>query len=212
PLLENLARDHRVTAYDRPGHGFSIAREWPFTVAANAEVALQLIRALGLHNVAVVGHSFGAMTALALAEQHPEEIRSYVLAGPAPYGITHIDPIYHLLALPYLGPGISRLLAPLLAAPKIRDGLLKSFRPNAAQIPPGFMEQHVRLWSRPMVGVARAKEVINFNSDVAALVPHYHEITAPVLIVVGSAEAHEAEAQRLQGEIPGAKLVVFPDT
>ena len=211
-LIDILAKDHRVTAYDRPGHGFSTGKSLPYTISANAETALQLIRILGLRNVVVVGHSYGSMTALAMAAQHPVEVRSYVVVGPAPYGITEFDPLYRLLALPYLGPGITRLVAPLVAEKKIRAGILQSFGPNANEIPQGFLEQRVKLWSRPGVGRARANEVLNFNADVAALAPNYGKISARVMIVAGDQEKNAAAAKRLQGEIPNSTLVEFPNT
>jgi pimeloyl-ACP methyl ester carboxylesterase len=211
-VFDILAKDHRVTVYDRPGYGFSTGEDLPYTISANAQVALQLIRTLGLHDVTIIGHSYGSVIVLALAEQHPPEARRYILLGPAPYGISGSDPLYHLLALPYFGTGIARILVPLVAEKKIREGIVQSFGPNAGEIPAGFIELRERLWSRPSVGVARAKEVLNFNNNVAVLKQHYREIAVPVIIVDGAQEKYVADARRLQSEIPGATLVEFPQT
>jgi len=47
-----------------------------------AEDLANLLKALGAHPAHVVGHSYGAYTALALAMKHPELVRSLVLAEP----------------------------------------------------------------------------------------------------------------------------------
>ena len=66
PVFDRLAAGHRVTAFDRPGHGYSEGHGLPHTVAGNARAALGLVRALGLRDVVVVGHSYGGATALTL--------------------------------------------------------------------------------------------------------------------------------------------------
>src|SRR4030095_3740654 len=65
PLMEILSFNHRVTAYDRPGHGFSAGMNFPYTLQHNAKTARALIQVLGLKDVVVVGHSYGGNTALA---------------------------------------------------------------------------------------------------------------------------------------------------
>jgi pimeloyl-ACP methyl ester carboxylesterase len=212
PLMEIVSGDRRVTAYDRPGHGYSSGSSLPYTLQHNSETALQLIRSLGLKDVVVVGHSYGADTALALALERPPEVRSYVLVGVAPYGVREVDPLYRLLTVPYVGTGFSRILAPFVAPKKIRDGLLKSFGPNAGAIPPGFVDLRIGLWSRPIVTQTRAHEVSNLSRDTALLAPHYREITAPVFIVEGAEEKYASDARRLHAEIRGSELVEIPET
>ena len=61
-----LAASFRVTRYDRPGQGYS-GDDGQYSQEHNGEIALGLIRALGLSRVVVVGHSYGGSTALAMA-------------------------------------------------------------------------------------------------------------------------------------------------
>src|SRR5688500_1422519 len=81
PVFERLTRRFRVTAFDRHGHGFSGGADLPHTPAENARVTLGVIRALGLRDVTLVGHSYGGVTGLHLATGNPEEVRSYVLVS-----------------------------------------------------------------------------------------------------------------------------------
>lgn len=69
---------HPVLALDQRGHGDSDRPEGPYdgtTVVADALTALD---AVGLSRVVVVGHSWGASTALQLAAQAPERVLAVV--------------------------------------------------------------------------------------------------------------------------------------
>ena len=53
-----------------------------YSAVVDAEDLAALIRALHLGKVVVIGHSYGALTGLFLAAQHPELVRALVLAEP----------------------------------------------------------------------------------------------------------------------------------
>jgi non-heme chloroperoxidase len=78
-----LAARHRVIAYSRrynhPNHN---PREPDHSPMVEARDLVGFIDALGLGPVHLVGHSYGAYTALLYALQHPERVRSLVLAEP----------------------------------------------------------------------------------------------------------------------------------
>ncbi|MET7735144.1 alpha/beta hydrolase [Streptomyces sp. NPDC005402] len=76
---------HRVVAFDARGHGESTRRPASVTRAAHVEDAVTLLRELDLAPAILVGQSLGGHTALLLAADHPELVRSLVLveAGPA---------------------------------------------------------------------------------------------------------------------------------
>src|SRR5688500_17544981 len=76
PLIDALAPHRRVTAYDRPGHGYS-GDDGEYSYAHNAEIALALVAKLGLRDVTAVGHSFGGATVLTLALRASPAIGSY---------------------------------------------------------------------------------------------------------------------------------------
>lgn len=78
PQITGLAQRHRVVAPDLPGHGQSALLREGATLEDFVEVTADLIDALGLAPVPVVGHSFGAMIALGLALDHPEMVASLV--------------------------------------------------------------------------------------------------------------------------------------
>lgn len=82
-LIDDLAKDFRVVAFDRPGCGYS---ERASSVAANvraqARQAAEVIEKLEIENPLVVGHSLGGAISLALALEKPELVRGLALLAP----------------------------------------------------------------------------------------------------------------------------------
>jgi pimeloyl-ACP methyl ester carboxylesterase len=68
----------RVVALDQRGHGDSERPSGPYDGATVVRDALTALDALGLSRVVVVGHSWGASTALRLAATAPERVLSVV--------------------------------------------------------------------------------------------------------------------------------------
>ena len=84
PQLEPLSQRYRVISYSRR-YNFPNARSVPsgsHSALVEAADLASLLKALGAYPAHVVGHSYGAYTALILAMKHPELVRSLVLAEP----------------------------------------------------------------------------------------------------------------------------------
>ncbi|WP_437538814.1 alpha/beta fold hydrolase [Sorangium sp. So ce726] len=81
--LAHVAGRRRAVAIDLRGHG---ASEPPpdadYTPAACAVDVLAVLDALDLPRVALVGHSYGTLVALAAAAAHPQRVARLVLADP----------------------------------------------------------------------------------------------------------------------------------
>ncbi|MEU0526439.1 alpha/beta fold hydrolase [Streptomyces niveus] len=84
PALRHLGAGGRhLKALDLPGHGARAAE--PFTVDGAVSTALSASADV-LHPVDVVGSGLGALVALALAQRHPDRVRSLTLVGFPPAG------------------------------------------------------------------------------------------------------------------------------
>ena len=84
PQLDSLSQRYRVIAYSRR-YNFPNARSVPaanHSALVEADDLASLLKALGAYPAHVVGHSYGAYTALILAMKHPQLVRSLVLAEP----------------------------------------------------------------------------------------------------------------------------------
>lgn len=77
-----LEHDYDVIMYDARGHGHSDAPAGGYDTETRADDLAGLIKALNLHQPAVIGHSMGADTAAMAAARHPELIRAVVLEDP----------------------------------------------------------------------------------------------------------------------------------
>lgn len=99
-LVQRLAAHHRVIAFDYFGNGFS-ERNPVFTYGYDLWVnqAIELLDALKIERVTVIGHSVGGALACVLAADHPDRVDHVVTIGT---GMT-IEPQQFLLLVPGVG-------------------------------------------------------------------------------------------------------------
>lgn len=112
-----LSERARVTAVDRPGHGLSRRPRFVGTPRDQARQIAAGLDRLGLGPAVVVGHSFGALVALALAELHPDRVAGLVLISPLIF--PEARPLEHGMVAPRSMP----LIGPLLSRFGQRSGL-----------------------------------------------------------------------------------------
>jgi pimeloyl-ACP methyl ester carboxylesterase len=91
-LVDALAADFRVTAYDLRGHGFSDRPATGYTSAVMAEDFRQLHSALGLKSAFLIGHSFGGVVSMHAAALAPECVAGVLLSDSFFPGLKHIEP------------------------------------------------------------------------------------------------------------------------
>ncbi len=83
-VMPELAKQSRVIAPDMVGFGFTERPAgYQYTMQNWVKQAIDLLDALGLKQVDLVGNSFGGALSLALTIQHPERVRRLVLMGAA---------------------------------------------------------------------------------------------------------------------------------
>jgi pimeloyl-ACP methyl ester carboxylesterase len=83
PLLERLSRKHRVIAAEHPGFGHSPMPEWMMGINDLALFYLDLLDALDLKTVHLVGHAVGGWIAAELAVRNTSRLASLTLLAPA---------------------------------------------------------------------------------------------------------------------------------
>jgi pimeloyl-ACP methyl ester carboxylesterase len=116
--LGPFARDYRAIAYSRRYNIPNRNKPRPgYSAAVDADDLAALIRKLDLGKVHVVGHSYGAYTALFLAVKHPELVRTLVLAeAPAVPLLAHLPGDRAAVGKATLADIQERLVRPVKAA------------------------------------------------------------------------------------------------
>src|SRR6202140_3665834 len=118
-LIDLAAKNYRVIVFDRPGFGHSDRpRNVIWTPAAQAELINDALQRLGVSHALVLGHSWGASVAVALALKYPKLVQGLVLASGYYY--------------PTLRPGVVALSAP--AVPLVGDILGHTLSPIVSRV------------------------------------------------------------------------------
>jgi 3-oxoadipate enol-lactonase len=123
-LVPWISRRHRVLLFDNRGTGDSAPVRSRLSMAAMVDDAVAVLDDAGVERAHVIGASMGGMIAQRLALDHPDRVRSLVLACTTPGGRGGMPPWRMLVASalrPMLG---SRrtfpIVAPVLYASKTR--------------------------------------------------------------------------------------------
>jgi pimeloyl-ACP methyl ester carboxylesterase len=115
-VAELLLRGHRVIIFDRPGFGHSErprGRLW--TAAQQAELLHKALRRLGVERPVIVGHSWGTIVALALAEHPQANVAGLVLVSGYYFWTVRPDVLLVVAGtLPILGDVLRYTILPLL--------------------------------------------------------------------------------------------------
>ena len=91
PFMEKLARQFDVLVPEHPGFGLSDEPAWLENIHDLAYFYLDLLRALDLKGVHLVGSSLGGWLALEMAVRDTSHIGSLVLVGPAGISVPGIQ-------------------------------------------------------------------------------------------------------------------------
>jgi pimeloyl-ACP methyl ester carboxylesterase len=213
-LIDRLARDHCVIAFDRPGFGHSSRpRDRLWTPSAQAALLRRALSGLGIEKPVIVGHSMGTMVALAMALDYPGTVDGLVLIGGYYYPTVRVDALLTApVALPLIG-DVMRYTVTALTARALLDRVVKGmFAPD--DVPPGFFEAHAReMMVRPQQLRANAEDAAFMMPQARSLSRRYGELRLPLTLVAGEEDkvvGLAAHSERLHGEVPASRLVTVP--
>jgi pimeloyl-ACP methyl ester carboxylesterase len=212
PMIDDLARDHRVIRIDRPGSGYS-----PRLPSRRAHLAEQaaavaaLIDELGLDRPVLVGHSLGGALALAVAIRHPDKVSALALIAPATQRLESIPEVFEGLVVP---PALLPLVAWTLAVPvgvATSDKVLAEvFKPDA--VPDNFLiDGGAILNFRPGAFQGAATDLADASSEAQELVDAYPDLKLPVGILFGREDNlldYRLHGEKTVSEIPNARLTL----
>jgi pimeloyl-ACP methyl ester carboxylesterase len=186
-LTRQAAERYRVVVFDRPGYGWSErpdGRRWD--PQAQADLIRAALLRLGVSEPIVLGHSWGALVALALGLSHPQDVGSLVLASGYYFPTPRLDvPLLSGPALPGIGRLLAHTVAPLLGRLLWPAMVRRMFAPAATT--EAFRTQYpVDMSLRPGQLRASAAESAMMIPAAAALRRRYAELEVPAVLVAGA--------------------------
>ena len=115
-LADELTGDFRVIMVDRPGCGYSERPDGaPADLTAQAATLAKFMRALGLKQPLVVGHSLGGALSLAIALDHPDCAGALALIAPLTHAPEKVPDVFKGLII--RSPALRKVIAWTLATP-----------------------------------------------------------------------------------------------
>ncbi|MFN3937398.1 MAG: alpha/beta fold hydrolase [Gemmobacter sp.] len=213
-LADRLAREFRVTAFDRPGLGHSDdLGEAGVNPAGQARALRAAAAQIGIRRPVVVGHSYGAAVAMGWALEAPAETAAVVsLAGATMPWPGTLGPFYRIAASDFGGATVVPLLAAFVSEDRAEDVVARIFRPDP--VPAGYVDYvGAPLTLRADVLRANARQVNGLKPYLQAMSALYPDLRLPVEILHGSADRTVGLAihsEPLSRVLPNANLVVLP--
>jgi pimeloyl-ACP methyl ester carboxylesterase len=213
-LMDRLAENHRVIAFDRPGYGYTErprSRAW--TPASQAALLRRAVQHLGVEEPVLIGHSWGAIVAMAWALAYERDLAGLMLMSGYYYPTPRSDVlVFAPPGIPVVGDVLRYTISPPLSrliAPKLVERIFAP-RPVPRRFADGFpLELSLRPWQLR----ASAEEVGLMIPWAAAHQHLYRNLRLPVTIVAGDQDriiTAQRQSMRLRADIPHSRLRVLP--
>jgi pimeloyl-ACP methyl ester carboxylesterase len=212
-LVDAAAEHYRVICFDRPGFGHSSRprfRTWP--PEQQAHLFAEALKELDAKSPVVLGHSWGALVALAMAARDMSSVRGLVLVSGYYFPTFRLDVLLASApAIPIVGDLMRYTISPLFGSLMLPTLLRKIFSPRG--VPSIVTEQLPKaLLVRPGQLRAAAEESASMIPAAASLAETYSNIGCPVAIIAGSEDAlvNPGQAARLHATLPRSILATMP--
>ena len=213
-LLERLSRQHRVIAIDRPGYGHSRRpRDRLWTPQAQGELILQALRQLGAERPKIVAHSMGTLTAMSMALQHPEAVRSLVLVAGYYFPSARVDAwLTAPVGWPVIGDVLRYTVANLTGRALLDAQVRGMFAPQP--VPEGYVRTLGReLLLRPQQLRANGEDAGFMVPAVQAAQSVYAHLAVPLSLIAGTEDKvvdPQAHSMRLYQLVAQSRLHLLP--
>lgn len=210
-ISSRLSTRNRAIAMDRPGFGYSERRGDGWTPSRQAAQLRAAAARMGAEKPIVVGHSWGAMVALAWALDAPAEVTGVVSVsgvtmpwGPAADIAAALG--VNKLGVEYYAASLSRRAE----EGAIDDFVSRAFRPQNP--PPGYLDYvGAPLSLRASTIAANNEDLVQIQSALNELSPRYPDLIVPVEIVHGDRDwllDIDQHAHDLAKFLPNARVTV----
>ena len=213
-LSAKLSDDFRVIAVDRPGSGYSARPDdAPARLGAQAATLAKFIRALGLKQPLLVGHSLGGALSLAIALDHPACAGALALIAPLTQMQEDVpEPFAGLVITSAL---MRKIIAWTLAIPmSIRNApkLLKIvFGPDA--VPADYPTRGGGLLGlRPNSFYNTSSDLVAAPDDLPGIMKRYGGLTIPLGMLFAKGDLildYRRQGEAMKQQCPALDLVLL---
>jgi pimeloyl-ACP methyl ester carboxylesterase len=208
-LIDLAAENYRVIVFDRPGFGHSLRpRNVVWTPEAQADLFMKALDQLQVRQAIVLGHSWGASVAVALAIRHPAFVEALVLASGYFFPTARTDVVaLSAPAIPGVGDIISFTISPIVSRLMWPAMLRKMFGPRS--VPEKFAGFPKEMAVRPSQIRASAAEAALMIPAAFASSTAYKELAMPMIIIAGEDDRLidiDEQSGRLHDEVKQSKL------
>lgn len=208
PAITNgLAQEYKVFIFDLPGVGSSGGTTTP-NIADMSKSVVQFISALGYTKVNLLGFSMGSFIGQQIVLTNPSLVNKIILTGTGPKGAEGLSNLPNLLASTAgLSPEQFFLVSHFTTSQASQ---------NAGKLSWQRMQRRTVNRDKPITNESLTAElyaVLGWAQPYPDAFNELKTIKKPVLIVQGQADSLVAvvNAVRMSQNIPGAKLIVYPD-
>ena len=212
-VMPKLAQYGTVIAYDRPAFGLTerplswAEGENPYSPAAQVELVIGLMDALGVEQAILIGNSAGGRIAFETALSYPKRVRALVSVDAAVYAGGGTPPFIR----PILNTPQIRHLGPLIARQIQKNGA--DFIRNAWHDPSKITQETWDGYYKPLRAENwdRALWELTVASTASDLASRLNDVTLPVLVITGDDDriVPTEQSLRLADELPKATLNVI---
>ena len=216
PVIGTLAKRYTVIAPDLLGHGLSDKPRADYSVGGYANGMRDLLTALGVDKVTVIGHSFGGGVAMQFAYQFPERTERLVLVASGGLG-PEVSPAIRAITTP----GFHQVMG-VLTMPGVRHAGMIGMRAlsrmpwkltrdldEVADIYDSFKDPHARAAIRHVV-----RAVVDWRGQIVTMADRAYLTSAmPMGVIWGSDDKvipvrHASNAAALAAD---ARVEVIPN-
>ncbi|MDP9128100.1 MAG: alpha/beta hydrolase [Pseudomonadota bacterium] len=211
-VAQRLLATSRVLIFDRPGYGYSERPRGRFwTATEQADLLHRALQQLNIERPLVVGHSFGAVVALALGLRYQNDIRGLVLLAGYYFWTLRPDALSSALtATPGVGDVFRYTFLPLLTF--LQMPVLKWAMFSPVRITPQFEESYSSSMAlRPSQLRASAVDGALMIPSVIKLSRSYKDLHLPLAVLAGDSDriVFKRSSERLHTAVPGSLLKII---
>lgn len=203
----------RVTAVDRPAHGWTYGPETlAVTPLEQASLIWRFCDEVGIAAPVICGQSYGGAVALAMALLQPSRAKGFCLVSAASTdAITHASVGFGLVGRSSMMR--SATLQTMTSPAFLSRAIAHLFSPEA--VPEGY-EDHFgpRMSFRERIFEAQSMQIAALGSTCHRMMTHYKSIKEPVRLIHGEKDRvldHDKHSLWTSQEIPGAQLLSLPE-